>query len=104
MIRSISLLLGLALAAPAAGSNYSAMLASPTTGRIIAPDIAWTCASGACRGATDESRPLVLCEALAKRAGRIEGFLIDGRGMAPSELERCNASAKGQLSNSASAK
>ena len=102
MIRSISVLAGLALAAPAAASNYSATLASPTNIRVIAPDISWSCGSEACQGSTDESRPLVLCQGLAKRAGRIEAFLVDGRAMAPADLERCNASAKGQAANSAS--
>ena len=104
MIRSFSLLLGLALAAPGLASTYSATLASPGSSRVIAPDIAWTCAATACHGATDESRPLVLCQSLAKRAGRIESFLVDGRAMAPSELDRCNAAAKAQSPDSASGK
>ena len=104
MIRSISLLLGLALAMPAAASNYSATLASPSTSRFIAPDIMWTCGSAECHGATTESRPVVLCQALAKRAGRIEAFLIDGRAMAPADLQRCNASARAQAANSAAGK
>jgi hypothetical protein len=95
VIRSISFLIGVALvAAPAAASNYSATLASPTSARFIARDITWTCGAAACQGATNESRPLVLCQSLAKRAGRVESFLVDGRAIAPSDLERCNASAK----------
>jgi hypothetical protein len=95
VIRSISFLIGVALtAAPAAASNYSATLASPANARFVARDITWTCGGAACQGATDESRPLVLCQSLAKRAGRVESFLVDGRAIAPSDLERCNASAK----------
>ena len=95
MIRSASFLIGLAVAAaPAVASNYSATLASPTTGRLIARDISWNCGAAACQGATAESRPLVLCQSLAKRAGHVDRFLVDGRAFTPAELERCNASAK----------
>jgi hypothetical protein len=97
MIRSISLLTGLLLvSAPAAASDYSASLASPKTARFITRDIVWNCGADACQGATDESRPLVLCESLAKRAGHVESFLVDGRSFTPAELDRCNASAKAQ--------
>ena len=95
MIRSISLLSALAFAAaPAAAASYSATLAAPTNERFIARDIVWNCGPAACQGATDESRPAVLCQSLAKHAGRIDSFLVDGRALAPAELDRCNASAK----------
>src|SRR5689334_2258302 len=96
MIRSASLLfLGLGIAAaPAAAANYSATLAAPTTARLIVPDITWNCGAAACQGATEESRPVVLCQSLAKRAGRVNAFVVNGRAFNPTELERCNASAK----------
>jgi hypothetical protein len=105
MIRSVPLFLGLLVAAaPAAASSYSASLATPVSGRFIARDITWNCGAAACQGATDESRPLVLCQSLAKRAGRVETFLVDGRALAPSDLDRCNASAKVQSAQSAAGK
>ena len=105
MIRSVTLLLSLAVAAaPAGASSYSASLASPVSGRFIARDITWNCGPAACQGSTDESRPLVLCQSLAKRAGRIETFLADGRALAASELDRCNAAAKPQVGNLANGK
>jgi hypothetical protein len=95
MIRSVPLCCALAFAAaPAAAATYSATLAVPVSGRFIARDISWACGEAACQGATDESRPLVLCQSLAKRAGRVERFLVDGKALAPAELERCNVSAK----------
>ncbi|HEX3678016.1 MAG TPA: hypothetical protein VHU79_11585 [Sphingomicrobium sp.] len=81
-------------AAPAAASTYAATPAVPATGRFITGDITWNCGAAACQGATDESRPVVLCESLAKRMGRIDSFIVDGRAFSPAELERCNASAK----------
>jgi len=96
MIRSALFLLGLISAAPAASATYMATPAVPATGRFITRDIVWNCGAAACQGATDESRPVVLCESLAKRAGRIDRFIVDGRAFEPAELERCNASAKAQ--------
>lgn len=105
MIRSASVLLAIMVAAaPAAASNYSATLAAPTSTRFIARDITWNCGAAACQGATDESRPLVLCQSLAKRAGRIDAFLVDGRALPQADLERCNASARTQPASSAAGK
>jgi hypothetical protein len=97
MTRSaLFLLLGLISAAPAAAATYSATTAVPVSGRFITSDITWNCGAAACQGATDESRPVVLCESLARRAGRIDSFIVDGRAFAPAELEKCNASATAQ--------
>ena len=95
MFRPALALSAIALAAaPAAAATYSAKLAVPATARIIARDISWNCGPAACQGATDESRPLVLCQSLAKRTGRLDSFVVDGRALGAADLERCNASAK----------
>ena len=94
MLRIVTLSLMLAAATPAAASTYSAKLAAPTTERIIARDIVWNCGGNACEGATDESRPAVLCQSLARRAGKIDSFLANGRAFTRAELDTCNASAK----------
>ena len=94
MLRPLLVLSALIAAVPAGAATYSAKLAVPTSGRVIARDIVWNCGPAACQGATDESRPVVLCQSLAKRAGRIDSFIVDGRAVSPAELERCNASAK----------
>ena len=96
----VRLLTGIALlVAPAAAlaSTYAATpIARAAQGRIIASDISWTCGPDACVGSTEESRPLVLCQGLASRTGRIASFVADGRAFAPAELGRCNARAKGE--------
>lgn len=80
--------------APAMAANYSAKPAAPTgESRIATRDILWSCGPQACVGSTQNSRPLVLCQALAKKAGRIDSFTVNGRAIGPAELERCNASA-----------
>ena len=95
MRRSIPLLIAaFAASAPAAAATYSAKLTVPVSERIIARDIAWACGPAACQGATEESRPVVLCQGLAKRAGRIESFTVDGRALGADQLAKCNAAAK----------
>ena len=94
MFRAVVILPVLLAALPAAAATYSAKLAVPSSGRVIARDIVWNCGPNACQGATEESRPLVLCQSLAKRAGRIDSFIVDGREVSGPELDRCNASAK----------
>ena len=97
MYRPLMAIAAAALAAsPSVAATYSAKLIAPSTQRIIAHDITWNCGPAACQGATEESRPAVLCQSLAKRAGRLESFVVDGRGFGPAELERCNAAAKQQ--------
>ena len=95
MYRPIMAIAAAALtASPALAASYSAQLSAPATQRIIARDIVWNCGPAACQGASEESRPAVLCQSLAKRAGRIESFIVNGRAFAAAELERCNAVAK----------
>ncbi|MFL6753240.1 MAG: CC_3452 family protein [Sphingomicrobium sp.] len=97
MLRSVLLLTGLGLAAaPAGAASYSAKLATPTSERIIARDIVWACGTDACQGATQESRPIVLCQSLAKRAGKVDSFLVDGRALSAADLDKCNAAAKAE--------
>ena len=94
----LRLVLGISAAAltvsPALAASYSAKLATPTSERFIARDITWNCGPDACQGATEESRPVVLCQSLAKRAGRIDSFVVNGRALASTDLDKCNASAK----------
>jgi hypothetical protein len=91
-------------AAPAVASTYSAKLITPTAGRFIARDIVWTCGADACQGATQESRPAVLCESLTKRAGKIDSFIADGRAFTAAELDKCNAAARDDGSKALAAK
>jgi hypothetical protein len=87
-------LLSIALAPAATAATYSATPANaPTAARIIARDISWSCDQGGCRGVTSESRPLVLCQALAKKAGQLVSFTVDGRDLAADQLAKCNSAA-----------
>jgi len=95
MLRSLFILSAAGLAsAPAFAASYAAKPVVPTTERFVARDIVWNCGGNACEGATDESRPAVLCQSLARRAGKVDSFLADGRAFTAAELDKCNASAK----------
>ena len=95
----VRLLTGLAFLVAPAAALASTYAATPVTrvvqGRIISSDISWTCGPDACVGSADYSRPLVLCQGLAGRTGRLASFVADGRAFSPTELDRCNARAKG---------
>jgi len=83
------------LAAPAFAATYSAKpVAAPATAKIIGKDISWSCAGGSCRGSTEASRPLILCQDLAKRAGRLDSFTADGKPLSAEQLAKCNTVAK----------
>ena len=97
MFNRLALGLAAVLVPAAAGAaTYSATPIAPVPAkRIVARDIVWTCAPAACQGATAESRPVVLCQGLAKQAGRIARFTVDGRALPVAELDKCNKSARG---------
>ena len=81
-------------ASPAAAATYSAKpLAAPTATKIAGKDIGWSCSAGLCKGSTEASRPLVICQDLARRAGRLESFTADGRALSTADLDKCNARA-----------
>ena len=62
-------------AAPAIAGTYTATPAAPATAsKVVARDIAWTYAGGTYTGRTAESRPLVLCQGLAKKVGQLNAF------------------------------
>jgi hypothetical protein len=90
-----SLLAATLIATPAAAANFSARLAAPAAGqKIVARDMVWRCGPEACQSASENSRPVVACQGLAKRAGRLDNFVVDGRAFGSEELAKCNAAAK----------
>src|SRR3954452_21563320 len=97
MLRSALLVSALAvLATPAAAASYSATLAAPASGRVVARDTNWACGTNGCQVSTEESRPAVLCQALSKKAGKVDAFLVDGRAFSEADLTKCNASVKAE--------
>lgn len=96
MFRATAAFIAAALAAsPAGAGTYSARPQAPVTDRFITRSIVWHCAGTLCQGATEASRPLVLCQSLAREAGVLLAFTADGRDFSAAELGRCNARAAG---------
>ena len=99
MINRFALILsGLMLLPSAAGAaSYLAKPVTPAAAatRITVRDIIWKCGPAACRGATEYGRPVVLCQALARRVGRLESFTVDGRILPAPALVECNSMASG---------
>ena len=83
------------LASPAIAGSYSAKPATaPAAKKIIGKDISWACGAEGCTGNTDSSRPLIICQDLAKRAGRLDSFAADGKALSEDQLAKCNSAAK----------
>ncbi len=94
MTRTFALLTALAIAAPATAATYAGKPAAPVgEAKFVSRDIIWNLAGGTYLGSTNESRPLVLCQSLAKRTGRLESFTVNGRAFAEADLAKCNAAA-----------
>ena len=94
MFRPILALAAAALAgSPAIAATYSAKPASPKVERIAVRDMVWACGPQNCVGSTQNSRPLVLCQGLAKKAGPLDSFAVNGRAITAEELDRCNSAA-----------
>ena len=47
-------------------------------------------------GRDRESRPAVLCQSLAKRAGKVDSFIVDGRAFTPAELDTLQCLGQGR--------
>lgn len=87
---------GLALASTTAtaagGAYYRAELANPAPeARFVAREVVWACKDASCIAGQGTSRPLIMCSALAKKAGPVTSFTAGGKTLEADELTRCNA-------------
>jgi hypothetical protein len=98
MVKSFLVLAALVAAAPAqaAAPHYAAELAQarPAAERLVVHDIAWRCAGAGCVAGRSDSRPLTDCMALARQAGALKSFAVEGAALPPDQLEKCNAVAR----------
>ena len=79
----------------AAGAHYRAELASPATAnQLIVRGLVWKCGAEGCVAGRSNSRALIDCSALARQVGSLRSFAVEGRALAPDELEKCNARAR----------
>lgn len=78
---------------PAAASTagHRARLAVPAQAdRLVAHGLLWRCAGDQCTAPTGNSRPLVVCQALARTAGPVTSFGSGKTLLDAEQLARCN--------------
>jgi hypothetical protein len=81
--------------AVAAGAYYRAELATPPAAeRLVVRGVIWKCAADGCTAGPSNSRAVIDCSALARQVGTLRSFAVEGRALAPAELEKCNARAR----------
>lgn len=83
-------LAGTAQAAPRGGSiaALAAPLAEPR--QEIISGVLWKCAGGQCTAASEGSRPLLVCQRVAKTFGQVARFSSPAGELSSEELSRCN--------------
>ncbi|WP_374407589.1 hypothetical protein [Pelagerythrobacter sp.] len=75
----------------AGGAFYTAELAAPAAERTkIISGVAWQCQGTTCVAAKSNSRPLVICQRVARELGEVTGFTAKGEAFAAEDLARCN--------------
>lgn len=85
-----------ALVAPApahanSAAFYTVELAAPAAERTtIIGGVAWQCQGTNCVAAKSNSRPVVVCQRVARELGEVTGFTAKGKALADEDLARCN--------------
>jgi hypothetical protein len=80
-------------AAPAwAAAQHDASLAAPASkSRIVVHGLLWTCSGQRCTAtAASDSRPVIVCMALARELGTVLGFSTGSVALNEADLARCN--------------
>lgn len=73
---------------------YQASFAGPVgKSQLVAKDLLWACAGDSCIADRSNSRPAIVCSALARAAGPLTAFAAGGDALGPEQLARCNGGA-----------
>src|SRR5690349_4667490 len=95
MIRSAILASALFAAPALAAPQFAAQPnTAPATAKFVVKDTLWSCGEAGCAAAASNSRPAVVCAALAKEVGLLASFSVKGESLNADELGKCNARAK----------
>jgi len=99
MIRIATSAVGLAVllagfgstAARSADAGYVAVLVEPALReRLVVHGLLWRCAGERCVAPAGNSRPAIMCEALAKAVGPLSSFTGGDVALTPEQLAHCN--------------
>ena len=81
--------------APAAafdGHYYRADFAEPVESGIkVVRGTAWACEGTTCVADKGTSRPLIICQRLAKKTGAVTNFSVEGEALPAEQLAKCQA-------------
>jgi len=81
-----------AQAAPGTPAGHSATLESPVSAdNLTAHGLLWRCAGAQCVATASNSRPVVVCQALAREAGPMIAFSAGGELLSAEQMARCNS-------------
>jgi hypothetical protein len=70
---------------------YVAELATPAAERTnVIGGLAWHCKDTTCTAAKGRSRPVVVCQRVARELGEVTGFTAKGETLPAEDLARCN--------------
>jgi len=70
---------------------YTAELANPAAERTnIIGGVAWQCQDTTCVAAKGKSRPVVMCQRVARELGEVTGFTAKNEALPAEDLARCN--------------
>ena len=96
LMTSATLFTGSATEAFAAAPAYSltTVAAAPAGEKIIVRDVLWSCATDSCIANKANSRPAIVCATAARKIGKLNAFVVEGKEFSSDELAACNAKAK----------
>ena len=85
-------LIGAAVPAAAAPVWWSAGLATPLEAprSAIVNSVMWKCAGDQCSAPAQDSRPLMVCQKVAKKFGPVTRFVSPAGALSADELAKCN--------------
>ncbi len=77
----------------AAPGGYNATLQQALTApkQAIVGEVMWKCAGTGCAAASTGSRPVVMCQRVAKKFGTVARFTAAGAELSADDLAKCNA-------------
>ena len=79
--------------AVAAGHYAAEPAAQPSEGRLIVRGTVWKLNGAVYEAAGGNSRPAIVCAALARQVGALKSFSVAGTPLGVAELQKCNARA-----------
>lgn len=74
------------------GAGYSVTLAAPLSApkQAIINEALWKCAGDTCVAAGNGSRPVLVCQQVARKFGEVAAFTAAGSALASEDLAKCN--------------